>query len=1185
MKKNSLYLPDSPILNCNNDKFQFNQIAEMLMRILEEGNLPLHIGLFGRWGSGKTSVTNILNSIKNDEFHIKTISVWKFADDAPSLHRKIVREIERVLGHAKEEGICVETTTQDNKGMGGVFSALSILFDINNKSELRSALFTILYLLTSVICLGFALARADHFFASIAFVMMLLIQNQTHSRTIQKTTKAIALQHGDQYEARFEEAVNKYLFQHENKKLIFVFDDLDRLPPTQIVAALNTIKTFLDSKCCAFIIPCDETILRQGITSVINEKMKESKIDANIFASEYLNKTFDIILRIPIVEQSNMRRYARDLLLESKIDWATNQNVFFDKVLGNLIHTGVKTPRHVKMLVNSFSFDWLLANKRDSESGRSYFTSKSVVLSVFTVLKNDFPEFFTLISENPFLLQEIKHEKYIRGNKSIQSLKSTDVEVLAAYLSRVKHEIPEDCKPYIYFSNHKLNPITGNPALAKTLEFLVNAQSEEFVASFSNLEDFYKSELLSAFLYDIDLNVKIEIENCIRVLLETKVAVPFIKPIDYVTWSQLLSDNLHILNEFDIVDVCYGLENFTDNTSIWHLYANSLELNSRYQELVKTWINNPQYAEKLSIQSFSNKIQEQYLNDNEGYVLSEVLLDINSDRLDIIKRFDWTKILISSLKNNNAPNFTFVKWLDSYRIKVEPISCGLINNILENYNFIDHKALDGVGELWCKVYRENPDEKHLESLMQFIEKGDDFGGFEDPDYKELGKILIERSKEDNTLREVVLRALNASWGNSKEFVCSLINNWHGVPGVLEFCGVNFLEDLDDKFKKPLINCLLSASSEFDGMNSFIEVINNGINRATNEQRSYQQLAYFKEICAYSFWKDQFNSYITTWFLQYPNHIWLNWSVAVVKDRAEIFCLIYDESESQIEWFFGCLKSLVEAANGVNRGHAYYGNARQYINIIFTSFIYTNKTTQINKIIDQIATIDLIAHLDTRNRDIILSLLAGKVPLDNHIFNNMLVKYSTLLNETHQNIIIGRWEYLDPEDSKTYIANIANASSADINSFVNIFVKSVSSNSPSKIIVQLGTWEIDTLYLEAICKKIIDSIPSDRLTNLINEFLDYCNKEGKDHWRMFALSYALDSRNDYEMPMSQVIETSLGLQDERAELALALLVNGKFSKNETKKYKEKVILLNEDYPDLVNKFKEKFRFRLSKLLPK
>lgn len=66
--------------------------------------------------NGYKILEQIITSNEGDKNKYKTklISVWKFADDAPSLHRKIVREVEFALDIKNDEGLDIETTNQES---------------------------------------------------------------------------------------------------------------------------------------------------------------------------------------------------------------------------------------------------------------------------------------------------------------------------------------------------------------------------------------------------------------------------------------------------------------------------------------------------------------------------------------------------------------------------------------------------------------------------------------------------------------------------------------------------------------------------------------------------------------------------------------------------------------------------------------------------------------------------------------------------------------------------------------------------------------------------------------------------------------------------------------------------------------------------------------------------------------
>ncbi|MFS0883130.1 P-loop NTPase fold protein [Metabacillus niabensis] len=305
-----IFLNDLPLNNEHdqNDKFQAIQIAEILKKSIIQSNFPLHISLLGKWGSGKTSIIKMLQGILDkDLYELKIISVWKFADDAPSLHRKIVREVERELNLENPESLDVSTTVEKQLQSRGALSNLHFLGKLGNYKWIvliSSIVFLMLVGLQFLLPVVFSGIINNAVMVTVVAIVTYLLGSNSYSILVSlKDAKVnIPLTHGDQYENRFKKVINKYLGEKNNKKLILVFDDLDRLPPKQLFGALNTIKTFLNSERCAFIIPCDEEILKSELQLAFEEKeMKKFKV------TEYLNKTFDITIRLPKLEPSNMR--------------------------------------------------------------------------------------------------------------------------------------------------------------------------------------------------------------------------------------------------------------------------------------------------------------------------------------------------------------------------------------------------------------------------------------------------------------------------------------------------------------------------------------------------------------------------------------------------------------------------------------------------------------------------------------------------------------------------------------------------------------------------------------------------------------------------------------------------------------------------------------------------------------
>lgn len=92
-------LTDNDIKNINQDSLCYKALSETLEEIISTSETPLTIGLYGEWGSGKTSLMQMTKDLLKDDELIKTawFDAWKFDksyDLRVALIQSILREIE-----------------------------------------------------------------------------------------------------------------------------------------------------------------------------------------------------------------------------------------------------------------------------------------------------------------------------------------------------------------------------------------------------------------------------------------------------------------------------------------------------------------------------------------------------------------------------------------------------------------------------------------------------------------------------------------------------------------------------------------------------------------------------------------------------------------------------------------------------------------------------------------------------------------------------------------------------------------------------------------------------------------------------------------------------------------------------------------------------------------------------------
>ncbi len=84
-KSNFEFLSDEAVREIENDRLKHPSIAEAIKTIVVNCPLPFTIGLFGKWGTGKSSIANFLKSKLvecREKIVVVDFDVWKYAEDS-----------------------------------------------------------------------------------------------------------------------------------------------------------------------------------------------------------------------------------------------------------------------------------------------------------------------------------------------------------------------------------------------------------------------------------------------------------------------------------------------------------------------------------------------------------------------------------------------------------------------------------------------------------------------------------------------------------------------------------------------------------------------------------------------------------------------------------------------------------------------------------------------------------------------------------------------------------------------------------------------------------------------------------------------------------------------------------------------------------------------------------------------
>ncbi len=115
---------------------------------------------------------------------------------------------------------------------------------------------------------------------------------------------------------RFREDFEKIVEDAEYRSVIVYIDDLDRCEPDRIIKCLEAVKLFVNVKRTAFVIGADERIIEHAIEERYKHKIEKTTISSPY--SDYMEKLIQLPYRIPKLSFSEQETYIT-LLLCSKM--------------------------------------------------------------------------------------------------------------------------------------------------------------------------------------------------------------------------------------------------------------------------------------------------------------------------------------------------------------------------------------------------------------------------------------------------------------------------------------------------------------------------------------------------------------------------------------------------------------------------------------------------------------------------------------------------------------------------------------------------------------------------------------------------------------------------------------------------------------------------------------------------
>lgn len=542
------FLSDTPVLKNEKDYYEFyhKHVSPALHEIIRTDSKIQTVGLFGAWGSGKST---IIDNLKQDykDFPIFIFDNWKYQGDP--LRRTFLIKLFQFVD---DNGLWLKNKSLQKSSLDNLYESntTSITESIKNEKikgfwrklwkqltslPTNNPLLTVTYI---VLVVGILLWIFGQYFLGekypvIAFLLKIpgilslsatsivligTIVNKAIETMTEKLLKGVDidlktqtiiksrdfLNSPEQFEEKFNDILDRV-----SKKIVIVFDNIDRVQGDTAIEMLTCIKTFLDpidrtqggqareAQKAIFIIPCDSE-------AVIAQIQKYYGKNETFDPSEYLRKLFNIIIWTPDFIFTDLEDFTRKSI--AQIKYISDLVVLDD--LNDLVlvvsQAFRSNPREIKQFLNNLTASLLVARQTEVWN----IISKNIpYLAKTLALKQKYPEAYKKLKVKWYDPENILEAD---GAKDV----ARDFVIATSSITVINAE------PYIYYKlPNRTKGIKQSEELATSLAVADKEKSKAVIlANKSRLDKLYNFFEILLYKYNYD---KTLLTNIVTTLLSS----------------------------------------------------------------------------------------------------------------------------------------------------------------------------------------------------------------------------------------------------------------------------------------------------------------------------------------------------------------------------------------------------------------------------------------------------------------------------------------------------------------------------------------------------------------------------------------------------------------------------------------------------------------------------------------
>lgn len=470
------------------------------------------IGLFGEWGSGKSSIVKttqdrIVVKAQNEKKNVKfvTYDAWKYAGD--SFRRMFLLELQKQLG--------LKPLDEFRRFFDNINEDVEVKHTTNNIYWYCILAFVALLAFLSI-CIDVIPEKLGFGLGTITALFTIWLNLKKYSTDdLKLTVQKSKLFAPEQFEECYKEIIEEYRREpsvlqkalkwinpiHEKAdNIIIVIDNIDRCQPDVAYSLLSDIKSFLgDSQDVIFIVPVDVEALRKHIVNTNNRSTHD--------ADEFLRKFFNVSIWIKPFQNDEMYDFTQNLNQKYNLH-LSNTSV---SVISREFATN---PRRIIQLLNNLEIEFTLYES-------DFLNNYQPLICLLSIIREEYPKDMKQLVYNPVLIfdyedQETKDETVrvlsngvctlLRKTRSVFENLYEQRDVLDKILSNsnVFNGLPQEVENSLYSAD-----------MAKLQAFFINGDEV----------DQKKLSILKSCLWDrikkaVDRGTYFDLSNYVRTAIE-----------------------------------------------------------------------------------------------------------------------------------------------------------------------------------------------------------------------------------------------------------------------------------------------------------------------------------------------------------------------------------------------------------------------------------------------------------------------------------------------------------------------------------------------------------------------------------------------------------------------------------------------------------------------------------------